>query len=174
MLFRSSLSGLPVTINEDDLTSFSFQLGETWYNHTFRVISLGAAQEKKLAEQQTVFLGILGMDFFAGKSLFIDFPNDLSGIDNAPIRSSDPLRKNATNLHMKLKDDRILLPVKIGSYTLNMLYDSGASPVNLITSHQVWKKITGKSGSESDNHVSELPGVSGGFTLISARAKHPS
>lgn len=176
VLFSSSVSGLPIESDRKSTATLSFNIEGMQFRHTFRMIDLRAEQEKKLAEiaeQGKVFLGLLGMDFFAGRTLLIDFPNRLAGIDNALHSPSTPLFKNATNLHAKIKEDRIILPVNFGSYSLQMLYDSGASPVSMIVSYDHWKEITGKNASDRDNLITTLPGVADEFTLVIARSKHP-
>jgi hypothetical protein len=138
---------------------FSFDVkGMNISSASFRLLNHGEAVDFDDPTAVHV-IGTIGTDLLEKKTTVLDFENsqcsfvgDLPGDDFTSFR---------------FKKRRILMPAKIGSQELELLYDSGTSGYELITSKDEWEKYkVGEEGKRTEN------GNSWGTTLkvISARA----
>jgi hypothetical protein len=98
-------------------------------------------------------IGTIGVDLCANKVLIIDYPNQrISIIDSLPksisVKASFlPARFN--------KDDRVMIPFKIGEKTEYLMFDTGSSTFPILTFPKYAMRIT-----DSEEAVTDSLGVS--------------
>ncbi len=106
-------------------------------------------------------IGTIGTDLLEKRVLMLDFKDD-----HCDFTESIP---NDTNLrqyvNFEFKKRRILLPAKIEEEEVTLLYDSGTSAFELITSKKVWDKYA-----EKDSKPTVNKGNSWGNTLTTYTA----
>ncbi|MGL6127236.1 hypothetical protein [Chryseobacterium artocarpi] len=77
--------------------------------------------------------GVVGADIFQNKYLVIDFPNKKMTVSNTLDKK---LQSKADFVPIQIKNNKPVLPLKVGDKMYNFQYDSGASIFSMVTYKQ--------------------------------------
>jgi hypothetical protein len=127
-------------------------------SHTFQLLDYGSMVNFQDADAKNI-IGTIGTDLLEKRVLILDFVNNnCSFVDSLPeVGFSD----------FEFKKRKILIPAKIDEKNMKLMYDSGTSAYELITSKDNWEKYKIK-----NSVIKKEKGNSWGTSLdvISAKA----
>ena len=137
------------SIGENFLTNHLSQKSSKQISLTFSVSDMQVASEKfglinygkKIDfsnSGNTNVVGTIGTDLLEKRVTQLDFKNNVCSFSNE--------RERAGFSDLKFRKRRILLPAKIGEQDLKLMYDSGTSGYELITSKDEWENYKLKDG----------------------------
>lgn len=104
-------------------------------------------------EEKGILIGSVGMDYFQGKQLVIDYPGEQFTILEKDVSLPDNLRNKMKYVPMSIVDNRVWLPIEIAGHHTETLFDTGSSLFSLVISKKPWQRLTGKTGDEPTNIV---------------------
>jgi hypothetical protein len=119
-------------------------------------------------------IGTLGLDFFKGKILAVDYPRERFCIGDSQTELPEELVKKSGFTRVRIRHGKLFLEeLRFSDRPLNGIFlDTGSSMFTLVLLlKQRWQKLTGKKGDEKDNHYLEVPAWGKKVTLVGARAK---
>ncbi len=87
-----------------------------------------------------ISIGTIGSDIFQNKVLVIDYPHSrLKILDSLPQN----IQKNVLYEDCRFDDEgKILIPISVNGKKNNLLFDTGSSMFDLVTTSEQWKMIT--------------------------------
>jgi hypothetical protein len=139
------------------LTQFSFGLGKIKVTaDQFRVIDHGT--EINWADSTMLnIIGTIGADMIEDKIVIMDFKNNICFFGDSIAQ----LGLNLQLMDFKFDKRKVLLPATINGNSSHLLFDSGTSGFEFITSKNIWKKMALAGAQENSHNVN-----SWGNTLI--------
>lgn len=155
VLYGNTLDGLKEKYGiEKDFGSkqVSFQIGEmTASFKQIKVIDFG----EKLGpddSQKKIIIGTIGTDILEKTGVYIDFQNsELEFLDQKPIQL-----QNYQPIDFEFKERRILIPVKINQEDKQVMWDTGASGFDLITSKDKFQELKIPGSSVKEHKANQL------------------
>lgn len=118
--------------------------------------------------------GTLGLDLLVGRVSVIDFPGErFCLLDEDDPRTRELLA--ATDFApAALRDRKLFINATIGDQTLDgIFFDSGSSAFSLVVDLDLWRRLTGRQGSEESNTTWVVPSWGESLTLVGAPALAP-
>ena len=141
---KSIYSAFPNKINKIDSSSniinFHFNIGKiNVSSKTFSVINYGETINWN-DNKSIKIIGTIGNDFLEKKITILNFKENHCYFGN-----SVPNKKLVNSLvTFQFKKRKILSPAKINGKSYNLLYDTGTSAFELITSKKIWAELSKK------------------------------
>jgi hypothetical protein len=137
IFYKSSLDSIQklyglADFNEDATkTKLSFSLGKMDIkSDDFLVYNV----QKNWSHKDSIkIVGTLGTDVMEFRTTKFDFRNSKISFDNTKLKES--------NSDFKFQKRRILIPVTVSNKKVNVIYDSGTSGFEYITSKDIWEKM---------------------------------
>lgn len=97
-------------------------------------------------------IGTLGLRFFRGRVLLLDFPRQRFAILDSAQRLPQHITDNASFVPITYRNGHAFIPLRLGSQFVNdFFYDSGASLFPFTTPPELWRTLTGRTGNEGNN-----------------------
>lgn len=172
MIFKYRLNEIENANPSSEFLQLEFEMGGNHTKLSFKITNYGENEKSDLGEDK-VFLGLLGLDFFRDKILFIDFPNQKIGIGQNKKLIHDDLLNKLNKVNSKIENGRIIIESYCEAVKLNLLFDVGASTISILTTKKLWQQLTGKTGDENDNAYIEAPGAEGLYKLSGNKIINP-
>jgi len=95
-------------------------------------------------------IGTLGEDFLVGKVLILDFPHNRFAIFDSMNRLPDEFLSRVSFTSLNRRNNKLFVTIQLGdTASSNFFFDSGSSMFPIITTKQLWKRLTGLQGNES-------------------------
>jgi hypothetical protein len=117
-------------------------------------------------------IGTVGPDMLVGKVLVLDYPNKRFCLTDSLDGALADLVSRASFVDLKMRNDKLFLPVRIGSvYSENFFLDTGASMLPITTTKEIWQKLTGRQGTEKSNIRIKVPSWGVEVALVGAPVK---
>ena len=127
--------------------------------------SLGAMKER-------VLIGTVGPDMLAGKVLVLDYPNRRFCLADSLDGALEDLVSRASFVELQRRNDKLFVPVRIGDvYSENFFLDTGASMLPITTTKEIWRRLTGRQGTEKNNIRIKVPSWGKETALVGAPVK---
>ena len=128
---QARFSTVPYSENDREIVSLKFHLGQMEISSDkFKVIDFG--EEIDWEQKGMNIIGTIGTDLLERRLTTIDFKMNYCSFSNS--RSLSGFKA------FDFKKRKLLFPAKIGGERLKLLYDSGTSGYELITSQDEWNK----------------------------------
>ena len=141
---KSIYSKFPNKIGKIDSSSkivnLNFNIGKiNVSSNTFPVLNYG--QTINWSDDESIkIIGTIGTDFLEKKITILNFKENYCYFGN-----SVPNKKLVNSLvTFQFKKRKILIPAKINGKSYNLLYDTGTSAFELITSKKIWNELSKK------------------------------
>ena len=126
---------------------------------------LGASRDHPL-------IGTIGLDMLIGKVLVIDYPNRRFCLVNSLGGELAGLAGRASFVDVEVRGEKIFVPVRAGDFrSEGFFFDTGTSAFPVVTTKEVWKRLTGREGTEAGNDVVVVPSWGEQVTLVGAPVK---
>lgn len=98
----------------------------------FRLLAYGSGIDFNSPNAENI-IGTIGTDLLEKRIIILDFKNNLCAFVETTAETGFAA--------FQFKKRRILLPAKLNNQSLKLLFDSGTSGYELITSEEIWRKI---------------------------------
>lgn len=125
---------------------------EFTYNN-FRILQDYGVTSEELKSSEYKLIGSLGLDFFKNKILVINFPEQKFAIFNSRKSIPQNIKGEDNLLDMKYRNNKIYLKSKIGNEKLSLIYDTGSSIFDIVTTKEIWTNLT---NSKNDEDIRSL------------------
>jgi hypothetical protein len=127
-----------------------------------------------LASISTSIIGTIGLNYFQGKILIVDFPHEQFMILNDSTKVPLRYTKKVFYTSSHISNSRLVIPVSFGDSTYkNFFYETGSGIFDLIMSKQLWGDVTGKQGDETGNFHVKVSAWGKHIEAIGAPSKLP-
>ena len=147
---------------EASLVQVAFRAGDLpIFCDRVRVRDLAGAGLDPGLENEGAVIGTLGADLIEDRILVIDYPAGtltLSGEIPAGLPGPDAL------MPMRFRERRVLLPAVVAGKETTLLFDTGSSAFELLTSRRIWRRLA-----RSDAAEEIIPVSSWSDTLVAHR-----
>lgn len=148
------------------IATFSGTIGDLTIKHAPMVIKpdYGDVMDKLEGD---VILGTIGLDFFMGKLLVLDFPKSRLAVLN-PGAEALPVVSQADFIPAFLEKGWLMVQAKAGETTLKLMFDTGSSPFPLWVQRPLWQQLTDRD--PTDATLQRMTGPSWGNMITFVRA----
>jgi len=134
-------------------------------------LSMKGRGEEVINNDEGINIGSLGMDFFKGKILMLDFPNKRLAIATSTDQLPNEITDKASFFPAKMIGHLFSISLTVKGTSHKIAYDTGSSVIPLLLNQDFWQQITGRDGRESDSIILEGPAWGNMITLIGAPSK---
>lgn len=104
-------------------------------------------------EEKGINIGTVGMDYFQGRQLVIDYPGERFAILEKDAPLPQELREKMEYIPMSILHNVAYLPIEADGYRADAVFDTGSSSAVLDTPKKFWQQLTGRTGDEVTNTV---------------------
>jgi hypothetical protein len=143
-IYKSELDKIPTnyfSINGDEIT-INGKISKLNLAHTFKLYdNKGDTVNSSGSESDPKLIGVIGLNFFLDKKLYIDFINDQFEIIESK-QNFDFTINNAITIPFKLKNKKLLIKTTIDDKEFWFFYDTGSSYFPMITNKNNWQLFT--------------------------------
>ncbi|MFA4948279.1 MAG: hypothetical protein WC674_07210 [Candidatus Krumholzibacteriia bacterium] len=127
--------------------------------------SIGAMKER-------ILIGTVGQDMLVGKVLVLDYPNRRFCLVDSLDGELEALVSRASFVDLQRRNDKLFVPVRIGDiYSENFFLDTGASMLPITTTKEIWRRLTGRQGTEKSNIRIKVPSWGKEVAIVGAPVK---
>ena len=160
----SKFSDMVEPLKNDKLISLQFSLGEIDISsNKFKVLDYGKSIDWE--QKSIVIIGTIGTDLLEKRSITLNFKKNYCSFTNSETLNNIGSSKFVP---FDFEKRRILFPAKMGDKELRLLYDSGTSGYEMITSREEWEKYRLK---DSNTKIEKVNSWGNTLTITSAPTK---
>ncbi len=119
-------------------------------------------------------IGTIGLDLLRKRSLLIDFPKQQFALLDEGEEVPRRIEGRAKFFPATVRNGKLFIPVFYGGKALSdIFYDTGASLFPMTTTRAIWRRMTGRTGDESNNERLTISSWGKQVVMVGAKTEKP-